>query len=69
MEPLKKGMLMVDELDPHHLLKQVSGIPDISFSWKDLSKHGEKSKRRLVGNPNQPSRDLHDLFKKYILKV
>ena len=40
----------------------VGGKPDIDFYWKDVG-----GKRRLIGNPNMPMRNLHRLFYQQIL--
>jgi hypothetical protein len=45
-------------LDPHALLEFVGGRPEIAFAWRPDT----NGKRRLIGNPNKASRNLHLLF-------
>lgn len=59
------GGSQTENLDPHHFLKMVGGRPEINFHWKVIGK-GSNTKRRLIGNPNEPMRILHELFEKYL---
>lgn len=46
---------------PLELVKVAGGRPTIDFHWKKTG-----SKRRLIGNPNNPTRRLHKLFLQYL---
>lgn len=55
-----QGPLVVDD-NPLRFAKMVGGHPNIDFYWKE-----KNGKRRLIGNPNKPMRELHELFGVYI---
>lgn len=52
-----------NELNPLQLTTMLGGRPYIDFHWKEVS-----GKRRLIGNPNKPMRELHKLFGQYLKK-
>ncbi|GEM_PF-2676176 len=43
--------------DPHTLVGQVGGRPQLDFFWKEVS-----GKMRIIGSPNKPMEKLHELF-------
>jgi len=52
----------VDTKNPLDFVNMVGGRPDIHFYWKEEA--GKKP--RLIGNPNKPTRRLHEVFGHYI---
>lgn len=56
-----QGPKVIQKLNPLQFVSMSGGRPSFDFYWKE-----EGGKRRLIGNPNEPMRALHDLFGKYI---
>lgn len=65
MQSIKRGpsgpLVVEGYHNPFHLLESVAGEPNIDFKWHEV--HG---KRRLIGHPNKPMRQLHELFRHYL---
>lgn len=61
---LHGSFFQIEVESPLQYASMVGGRPHISFYWKP-GKNGNK-KRRLIGNPNKPTRVLHELFGWYV---